>query len=325
VLGVFKQNTIATAAALVFLTVVTKLKAILHPVPIAQLGDFYRGLFFEWTWMKRSYLAHPSLYTLCSVLFVLLTALYINMVVNREKFYTRKSYLPALSFVLLTSMLPVLNVFSFEAIAGCFLFMAAAKTLSLGSGSHPRRAAFDVGFFLGMAMLFYFPSVLFFLLFPFLLMLFRPLILQELVAWFMGVLAPLYLMAAWLFVNGQWAQVRQAFLHISLPVELISLPVFSVMTLSSVILLFYSLYLIAQTASRHAMVIRKKWNLVSLYLLFALFIGCFSPVFPSTPWFIAMIPFSIILSYAFQQTKEKYNTFTLYFLLAVLVTVQWLL
>jgi hypothetical protein len=325
VLGLFKQNTISTAAALVIVTFLMKVRAILHPPPIQELADFNKGLFFKWDWMKNFYTSSPSLYIFLSVCFLLAFALYLNFVVNNEKLFSRKSYLPALSFVLITSMLPSLNVFSFEMIASGFLFLAVSKALSLAHTTTPRKVSFDIGLFLGLASLFYFPSVFFFFLLLILLFIFRPFVLQEVLAYFLGCLTPFYFSAALLFISGQWKQrLASIYLHLHLPLNLVKFPVFVVMTLSSVILLFYSLYLINKTATKNAMVVRKKWNAIVIYYVFATIIGSLSIVFPSTAWILSITPFSIILCSTFHHNLEKFNNFTFYFLIAVLITVQWL-
>jgi len=325
VLGVFKQNTVSTAIALVFVTFIMKNNAILHPPTLKDLGDFHKGVFFQWDWMYAWYKSSPNVYVFMSSCVILGVALYINYVINREKMFQRKSYLTALMFVLMTSMLPSLNVLSFAAIANIFIFMAVAKALTLQNATSSRKAVFDIGLWVSMAVLFYFPAILFLLALFIFILVFRPIILQEIMAYLLGLLTPIYFSLALLFLSGKWpVYAKNLYLHINLPLQLVTLPVFILMTVSSISLLIYGIYIGNNLSAKNPIAVKKKWGAIHVYIVFGLIAGCFSSIFPSTPWIIAITPFSILLCNTFHNNIEKYNIFTFYFLLAVLITVQWL-
>jgi hypothetical protein len=304
-------------------TFLLKAKMLLHPPSLTELGPFYQGLFFQWKGLERFYTSMPSIYVFFSICYLFGLALYINFLIEREKMFQRKSYLPALAFMMLSSILPVLNVFSFEMISGTFILLAVGKAFALYNSQKARRQCFDIGVFLALATFFYFPAIMFFILFIILIFVFRPFLLQEVMGYFLGFLTPIYLAAGILFVFGKVSLKKlNWFLHIHPPVALIKFPAFIVLTLSSIILLVYGFYCINQASSRNAMVIRKKWNAIVIYFIFACLAGCLSMIFPGTPWIMAIIPFSIILSSTLQGIKEKNNNFTFYFLVAVLIAVQ---
>ena len=98
-----------------------------------------------------------------------------------------------------------------------------------------------------------------------------------------------------------------------------------ILTVVSISMLVYGLFLVNQAGIKNAISVRKKWNGVVLYLFFACLIGVFSKVFPGVPWILTIAPISIILSQTFLNNKEKYNTFTFYFLIMVVILVQWVL
>lgn len=325
-LSIFRQNTITSAFALLLVSILAKVNAIMNPPNPATLGEFNRGVFFEWKWLNTLYTQHPTVYMLLSVLAITGFAFQLNKVVNREKLFARKSYLPGLMFVLMTSLLPVFNFFSLEAIANFFIFSAFIKMSTLAGISRPRRAVFDIGLLLGLASLFYFPTVFIFLFIPFLILLFRPFLVQEFLAYFLGLITPWYLTIAWLFISGKWAKASASpYFHIHLPVQLTPLPIFISMTLFSVILGFYALYLLNKQGSRNPMQVRKKWNMMTIYIVLAMMLGSFSVYFPSTSWIIALTPFCILLSLALQNNSEKSNSFTLLSIVILLIVVQWIL
>lgn len=323
-LALFRQNNIATLAALLLLALLLTIPALCHLPAATDLSNFHRGLFFTWEWMPLAFAAAPKTYIILSAGFHLLLGLYANFVVNREKFFARKTYLTALCYLLLGAMLPVFRVFSVQSFAALFLLMALARTFTLTGTPFPRRSAYDIGFLVGLAVLFYFPSICFLLLFPFVMMRFRTIMLQDLAAGILGVFSPVYFAAAWLYLSGKGEQVLKPFLHLFLPVQTIRFPLFVAFTLGSLVWFFYALYLVRKVAPRQAQLTRRKFSTLILFFFFSVWAGLFAPVFPSTTWVLVLPSFSMLLSLTLQQQSEKYNTFTLLLLLALLLAVQWL-
>lgn len=325
-LRIFKQNDISSAFALVIITFLLKAKYILHPPALRDIEHFEHGLFFSFPSLKAVYTAHPSWYVFLSVCLMLGFALYLNNVVNREKFLPVKSFLPALSFLLFSSFSPVFNIFSMPFIANLFLFMAFSRMMHLYHIANPRRTCFDVGILVSLAALFYFPSILFLFVFLAILLLLRPFVFEENIAYILGILTPAYISVCILYITGNWTHLRSfLYLHLTPPVKIIALTPLVVMTVVSISMLVYGLFLINQASIKNAISVRKKWNAVVIYLFFACVIGIFSNTFPGVPWLLTITPISIIVSQTFLNHKEKYNTLTFYFLIAAVIVIQWML
>ncbi|GBL34432.1 hypothetical protein EMGBS15_00270 [Filimonas sp.] len=313
-LRIFKQNDISSAFALVIFTFLLKAKYIWHPPGLNELDDFQHGMLFSFPQLSAFYTHHPSLYVFLSICLLLCFSIYFNRVITREKFLQRKSYLPALSFLLLSSFAPVLNVFSTAMVASLILFIAFSKTMQLYHISNPRKVCFDIGMLVSVAALFYFPSILFFFLFMALLLLLRPFSLEENMAYLLGILTPIYLSLSLVYLSGHWHQLNHlVFLNLTPPLKTMAVFPLILLTVVSISMLVYGLYLVNQAGMKNAISVRKKWNGVVLYLFFACIIGIFSKVFPGVPWILTIAPISIILSQTFLNNKEKYNTFTFYF------------
>jgi hypothetical protein len=325
VLRIFKENDLAAAIALVVFTLLLKARYIMFPPAVTELTDFHRAFCFSFSGLPDFYRRHPGLYVMFSVMILFFFSLYINRVVNRERLFQRKNYLVAFSFILITSFSPLLNVFSMPFVACVLLFMAFSKTMNLQHTHRPRGDCFDIGILSMSAALFYFPAILFFFLFLALLLLLRPFSLEENMAYLLGSLTPVYFLMALLYLLGYWHSTDLLFFHISLPVHTIPRLQLLILTVLSFGLLVYGLFLINAAGIKNSIAVRKKWNAVVLYMIFAIIAGLFSAYFPGVPWILTMAPISIILSQTFLNNKEKYNTFTFYFLLAMVVVIQWLL
>lgn len=325
-LRIFKQNDIGAVFVLVVFTFILKARYLLHPPELPELGMFHKALFFSLDGLPAYYSAHPTMYVFWSVCLILLFAFYLNYVVNRERFYQRKSYLPALSFVLFSSFSPVLNVFSVPFLANLLLFMAFSRTMMLYNSSRARRESFDIGMLVALAGMFYFPSLLLFFLFLMLLWLLRPFSLEESLAYVLGVCTPFYLGFAAIFLLGHWNDWdNMGAFHLTPPLRTLPVWPLLILTVVSISMLVYGLYMVNQAAPKNTMAVRKKWNGVVLYVFFTCVAGVLAPVFPGVPWIIAITPISILLGQTFLNNTEKYNTFTFYFLLAIVAIVQWLL
>jgi hypothetical protein len=247
-------------------------------------------------------------------------------VINREKFLDRKSYLPALSFIIFSSFAPVLNIFSTAFIANILLFTAFSKMMELYHISNPRKACFDVGLLVSLAALFYFPSILFFFLFLALLLLLRPFVLEENLAYILGIVTPFYIAYALIYLSGHSTKLDTiTFLNLTPPLKTMPVVPLLIMTVVSISMLMYGLFLVNQAGIKNAIAVRKKWNAVVIYLFFACIIGIFANTFPGIPWILSIPPISIILSQTFLSNKEKYNTFTFYFLILAILALQWML
>ncbi|MBP6624925.1 MAG: hypothetical protein KA198_07120 [Chitinophagaceae bacterium] len=322
--GIFKRNDALAFASLLVLHLVLKIKVILHPPEIANLEKFYQGFFFQWKWLKQFYIASPGIYIFLSSILFFLFILYVNVIVNEERLFYRKSYVPALSLVLFSAFIPELCLFSTIFIANVFIFIAFAKTLLLYSHAKPRKACFDIGLFVALASLFYFPAILLIFLFILIFALLRPLVIQEIFAFLIGILTSFYFAITLSYLLGNWTQIKSKLnFHLFLPLKINNPIIFISSTLVGILLLVYGMFLLNQHGPKNPIAVRKKWNAVVLYAFFGLLAGLFSSVFPGLPWLLAITPFSIILSQTFQNNKEKFNIFTFYFIIIALIIGQW--
>jgi hypothetical protein len=303
-----------------------RLAYILHPPKVEMIEGFQQGFFFQWKGLATFYTAHPSLYIGLSTILFIVFAVYFNFIINREKLFARKSFIPGIAFMLYSSFLPSHCIFSTVFIANIFIFLAFAHVLSAYNLNAPQKIFFNAGIFLGLAILFYFPCILMFILFILLMLMVRPFKWQEFLAYIFGVITPFYIGALFLFLLGKWNNYKKNLdFRMHFPTKIISTPIFSALCIITVIMLVYGLFLVNQSQSKNTTGVRKKWNCVGFYFVFASIVGLFSVTFPSLTWLMAITPFSIVLSQSLQNNKEKFNTFTFYFLLIMLFSIQWIM
>jgi hypothetical protein len=303
-----------------------RLKYILHPPKVETIEGFQQGFFFQWKGLLNFYNAHPSLYVGLSTIFFIVFAVFFNFIINREKIFARKSFIPGFAFMLYSSFLPSQCIFSTVFIANGLIFLAFANVLSTYNITSPQKIFFNAGLFLGLATLFYFPAILLFILFIILILMVRPFKWQEFFAYLLGVTTPFYTVGMLLFLLGSWKKyTKHLYFRIHLPLKIISTPIFISLSVVSILMLVYGLFLVNQSQGKNTTGVRKRWNCIGFYFVFASMVGLFSATFPALTWLVAVTPFSIVLSQSLQNIKEKFNIFTFYFLLFMLFSIQWLM
>ena len=323
-LQVFKRNDISAYTALLFIALLCKMKYLLHPSLMITDTDAFDTFFFHINAWRTFLVNNPLFYTFLSITVQFIFALYVNHVLNVQKMHAQKNHFATLSFILVTSFFPQFNVLGSAFMANMFLFIAFSYVLKLSSTPQPRKWCFNVGLMLSIAVMFYFPVILFLPLFMLFFWIFRPFALQENVACILGFLTPVYLMLAVFYLQGRLPQAFASLNnHIQYPSKILQpIPVFIFIGIC-ILLMLISVFVSNQNAFKNAILTRKKWRIVNVYLFFALIIALLSTQFPSSYFILALTPFSILLSQSFQNRKEKWNIFTFFFLMISVLSMQW--
>ena len=190
---IFKSNEPALPIGIVIVCLLLWLPAFLgmtHTLSVPSLSmPFYQLLVFwlhDWPYQLQALLA-----------FVLVAAqaLYLNYMVNLKEVLHKKSFLPALFYVICMSFFPGFLTLNPVLLSAGFLLLAFAQLLGLYKSNSPLHTAFNAGFFLGIAALFYLPPILDFFLLWFALFLLLPFSWRGFVVGLIGLLIPFFFTA----------------------------------------------------------------------------------------------------------------------------------
>jgi hypothetical protein len=323
---VFKRNDISAYIALLLVTILCKLKFFLYPTPITLDAEAFKALFFSLGGLKLFYEVHPFLYMMVSILLQYVFAIVLNTAMINHRLFPQKNMLIGLAFVLITSFFSEFNYFSTAFIANFFLTIAFVTILKLSTTSQPRQRCFNIGLLMGLASFFYFPSIVLFVVFLFFIWLLRPFVLQEAIAYFLGFISCFYGAIAYLYLTDHLLLNRiQPHFHFGLPTRIQNPNLVIWFAVVFIVLLIRSAVLSNNNVRKEPMIVRKKWRLVYVYLIFATVSSLFSSNFPSAFLIVALTPFSILLSQSFNHHKEKWNIFTLLFILLSILGMHWVL
>jgi hypothetical protein len=140
---------------------------------------------------------------LLGVLLVNLQGIHLNLVLNKHEVLYKQSWLPALLYVVLASLLPAFLWLHPLLFVNTILIFALDKIFSLYKSPGPLSLAFDGAFLLSLASLFYLPAVVLGLFYFLCLLILRPFSWREWTVGILGWLLPFFLAFTWYFLNDQ--------------------------------------------------------------------------------------------------------------------------
>ena len=143
------------------------------------------------------------IYHIIALLLVFFQALYFNFLVIRYRILPRNSYLPAMSYVLISSLVVEFTVLTPALMANTFLLFATGKVLSLYKKEKATSVVFDAALLVSIASLFFFPYLAFFLFILAAIVILRPFNLREYFMVALGIAIPYYFIGVYFFWNHE--------------------------------------------------------------------------------------------------------------------------
>ncbi len=319
-IGIFKANNPFNSFLLFIYGLLLKLAFFIHPpIPVIQKTD---GVLFRGMLAKLGLLgAHfPLIYPVITYFLIFIQAVFFNRLINDQKIMQRPNYLPAMSYLLITSMFQEWNVLTAPLVINTLLIWVWAKMSTLNSNANPKTALYNIGIMIGVSTFFYFPSLAFVLLIVFGLIVLRPFKLAEWIISFLGILTPYYFWAAYLFLTDKLKEYK-------FPQFEISYPRFhkNYLEIAGICLLIIGFLLgvyFLQTNFRKLQIqTRKRWSLILLYLVVALLVPFINATHTFDYWILAAIPLSAFLGCAFLYPAKRWLPLFLHWLMVLIVIV----
>jgi hypothetical protein len=306
VIRFFSGNNPLNVVILFFIGLLIKLPYFITPVipqPNATDGFLYIELLKA---LQTTGAAAPVIYPILSFILLFTQAITFNGLVNDQKLFASPNYLLALSYLVITSVVPEWNVLSPALIINTILVWAWPRMVGLYNHPKPKTVLFNIGFGFGICSFFYFPSAYLLLLLIVALLLFRPFYLTEWLVAVLGILAPFYFLLVYFFVWDRWYMVKSV-----IPTQYLRLPDLLFdgqfwVTFSLVVFpLLIGLIMSARYSSRLLVQIRKSWNFMVFYLIIALFIPFVNSFQGLSHWILAVVPISLFHAAFYVYPKSK--------------------
>ena len=192
----FKSNNASALLFLPLIAIVIWVFGFIHPIslPIKHSMPLYElmaGIFVNIPWLS----------TLIGLILVIGEAFLLNFIVNENEVLEKQNYLPALFYIVFMSNNDAMLTLHPLLFGNLFILFALHKLLSSYRKDNAFSNAFDAGFLISIATLFYFPFVVFLPLLGVGLIIMRPFNWREWIISFFGAAIPYLFVITFYFWN----------------------------------------------------------------------------------------------------------------------------
>ena len=194
----FKSNNASALLFLPLIAIVIWVFVFIHPIilPIKHSMPLYElmaGIFVSIPWLS----------TLIGLILVIGEAFLLNFIVNENEVLEKQNYLPALFYIVFMSNNDAMLTLHPLLFGNLFILFALHKLLSSYRKDNAFSQAFDAGFLISIATLFYFPFVVFLPLLGVGLIIMRPFNWREWIISFLGASIPYLFVITFYFWNDR--------------------------------------------------------------------------------------------------------------------------
>lgn len=284
-------------------------------VPPASSGYLSTLTFqlLDWVIGSKNYIYH-----LVALALVFFQALYFNFMINQYRILSRPSYVPALSYVLISSLLIEFTLLTPALMANTFLLFACSKILSCYRKERVSPVIFDAALLVSIASLFFFPYIVFFLFVIASLMVLRPFSIREYFFALTGLVLPYYFIGVYFFWNHRLNDFWQTFQITQLNLPLQEIERSSRVIICGVSILFVLLWNLFFVQSNLMKMVVQVRSSITLFILF-FFAGIFSLLIQfngELDHFIWLaVPAGLAFSLFFVESRRRWMAEIFHFLL----------
>lgn len=324
-LRLFKSYNPYSVIILFLFAILFKLAILLHPEPVLIAAHSQ----IVWTKVAdfiASVLGNSDfLITFFALINTFGQAIFLNRIANRHHLFPKATYLPALGFILISSLFREWNYLSAALVSNWLLLAMLSSMLQLYNTQDARKQIFNIGCYISLASLLVFPNIVFLLLLFLVLIILRPFKPAEWMVALLGLITPFYFLAALLFLTDQLTLANRVLsVGFSLPSQIknpeIVLSAFSII----LILLVTGFYYLNNHMSRMLIQNKKWWWVVILCFITSLIAGTFTVATGYNQWMAFLAPATLIFTNAwFEERKKWINNLLFYLVVSVIIFVQW--
>lgn len=302
-LSLFRQNLFINSLLLLPYTIIVRIHSLIHPKAYAssEIEGWFNCSIFE-------YLAEtPRLQAIIAILIIFLQAVSLNFILNKNRISLRPNLFPGVFYILFVSISReylTLNPILFGNIFIIIAFVNLFKTYRIAQCS---GAIFNIGFFIAMASVFYFPYIAYLAPCFIGLMMLRSFRIKERIQYLIGAFTFLYLLFAMFFYFDLSADFYTQYFKSNLPLpEMVSsqisiyIPVvIFAMAVISAIINYYNI------RKKKSIQSQKKIDILYWTLIFSPVMILFWNVFNVYSLLVLAIPCAIIVGMLIYRIKNQ--------------------
>jgi hypothetical protein len=252
---------------------------------------------------------------------VIVQALRINYLVSNYRMFLNMNYTPAMCYIIFSALVPAWGNVSAALLVNIIIILLMDMLMKLYYSQHPVRIIFDCGFITGLSILIFPPVYILVLAALIAILILRSIKINEIIAYFIGIILPYYFLGGWLFLIGKLALLKNYLPVINWHFSLLNLDNKEYLLIAGIAILFCVLLGFLFMQDRMGLLIiaaRKQWIIFTLsFLLLAISI----PFVKNGNWimalFAAMPAASTVAANVFYYAKPKVLIAVLFWLLLI--------
>lgn len=287
--GIFKQKSSVNGLLLLVYGLILKFPIFLHPEgPLRQQEDH-----FLYIWLID--LLEPAnipkiIFSLVTFLLIYSQAMVFGRIFNVQRMLGNPNYLPAMSYMLITSLFREWNQFSAPLLVNSFMIVIFYRLLTVQNAQKAGAAIFNVGIMMGIVTLLYQPAVIFLLLMWMALFIMRAFSIREWLINVLGITMPYYFLVLVLYLTDRFEWHK---LWPDLDFGLPGMPSTIQITISLALLVFPFIiggFLVNANLNKMFIQVRKGWSLLLLYLIISTLIIMVNDGNNYVNWLLCAVP-----------------------------------
>ncbi len=325
---IFRKSYLLQYFFLLLLGILLWLGAFIKPISFEpNINEFLSPGYF-WT---ISLIGNSDLLAnIIAFIIIITSALLFNYTLAKNDLVPRNTLIPSMVYLVLMSHSPNLLYFHPVLVSGLLVLIVLYYIFQVYTEEEAFPQIFNAGFMLGIASLFYFPSLYFILFIWITFILYRLFKWREWFITFLGFITPYILLFTYYFwfdkLNEALLAYSDYFTHLAIFDFNFDYPVINYITITLIIfLILWSLFLLSTEIQEKIISIRKRYWTVFWLFAIASITYAFSQSFYKTHQIFILIPASIFISYAFSYITKLFWIEIIFGLMTLLIIVNNLL
>ncbi|MBL0882224.1 MAG: hypothetical protein IBJ16_02540 [Chitinophagaceae bacterium] len=236
---------------------------------------------------------------------VLVQAIRLNLALNELRMYQSSNYLPAMTYILLTAIIPQWCAISPALVSNSLVIWIFVKLSRLYNHSNPKTLLFNTGMITGLSVLCYHPMAILVGVVLFALAVVRPFRLAEWLILLMGIALPYYFVLSGLFLTNRLPEFQSMVpdFYLGSP-EGAAGSVFLRGVIGLGVSLLCGLFFWQVSINRMVIQIRKNWGVMMVMLLTLLPVPFIFQLGGLESGILCLIPISAFVANAFSNPRN---------------------
>lgn len=242
------------------------------------------------------------------LLLIILQASRLNVAANNLSLFPKENSLSGMAYILFTALLPEWNNISGSLIINTLLIEMLATFRLLHTSEKPEKLIFNLSICMGLAIMFYPPSIVWALLLFLALAVLCQFKMRLILVWLIGIIVPYYFLATYLFLTDKIIQIRTYIPHFDLhPFVMKEKPIVYILAFGFILLsVIIGILSGQQNSGKLVISARKIWGVISFIFFVAIGVYFVFNDAMKSVLFFATVPAALLSANTFFYSNKKW-------------------